>query len=241
MRILSACLSLWLSPHQVVSPSSLLKTRITGISPKTSSLLNTRIYVSTPCSSTNRSWRRPTILPRASRHRLRTRTWTMSKFVLCWLHHCTYRSEKQMWIDRNRENLMSSSSQVPKSRGKLVALFQAKNRLNQETVSDREDFPFRHTSTGFGSNEPFFRFSNLVTCIGELQRETYSQRLELADAHFGSEESQREHVRLHEELVMREKAVRDTRIRSIHEMEELRRAQELRVDEFSVQKIERKS
>ena len=39
------------------------------------------------------------------------------------------------------------------------------------------------------------------------------------------------------ELVTKEKALRDTRIRRIHEMEELRRAQELRVDEFSVQKM----
>ena len=31
--------------------------------------------------------------------------------------------------------------------------------------------------------------------------------------------------------------LRDTQIRSIHEMEELKRAQELRVDEFSVQKL----
>ena len=34
----------------------------------------------------------------------------------------------------------------------------------------------------------------------------------------------------------RERALRDTRIRGIHEMEELRRAQDLRVDDFSVQK-----
>ena len=38
-----------------LSPSSLLRTRITGISPKTSSLLNTRIYMSNPCSSTTRA------------------------------------------------------------------------------------------------------------------------------------------------------------------------------------------
>ena len=36
---------------------------------------------------------------------------------------------------------------------------------------------------------------------------------------------------------MKEKALRDTQIRSIHEMRELKRAQELRVDEFSVQKL----
>ena len=36
---------------------------------------------------------------------------------------------------------------------------------------------------------------------------------------------------------MREKALRDTLIRGIHEMEELRRAQELQVDEFSLLKL----
>ena len=48
---------------------------------------------------------------------------------------------------------------------------------------------------------------------------------------------EREQVRLQEELLIREEALQDTRIRGIHEMEELRRAQELRVDEFSVQKL----
>ena len=68
---------------------------------------------------------------------------------------------------------------------------------------------------------------SLNNCINELQQQAYAQRLELEDAHFGYAESRKEQVRLQEELVMREKALRDTRIRSVHEMEELRRAQEL--------------
>ena len=36
---------------------------------------------------------------------------------------------------------------------------------------------------------------------------------------------------------MKEKALRETQIRNIHEMREMKRAQELRVDEFSVQKL----
>ena len=75
------------------------------------------------------------------------------------------------------------------------------------------------------------------TCIGELQQQTYAQRLELEDAHFGYAESRREQFRPQEELVMKEKALRDAQIGSIHEMGELKRAQELRVDEFSVQKL----
>ena len=63
----------------------------------------------------------------------------------------------------------------------------------------------------------------------------------IVSANCGYEESRREQARLHEELALREKALRDTRIRNIPEVEELKRAQEMRVDEFSVQKIERKS
>ena len=73
--------------------------------------------------------------------------------------------------------------------------------------------------------------------LGELQQQTYAQRLELEDAHHGYVESRREQVRLEEEVVMKEKALRDTQIRSIREVGELKRAQELRVDEFSVQTL----
>ena len=47
------------------------------------------------------------------------------------------------------------------------------------------------------------------------------------------EESRREH----EELAQREKALRESRIRCIHEVEELKRAQEMRIDEFSMKKL----
>ena len=75
------------------------------------------------------------------------------------------------------------------------------------------------------------------TCINEFQQQTCAQRLELEDAHQGYVESRREQVRLQEELVMKEKALRDTQIRRIHEMGELRRAQEIRVEEFTVQTL----
>ena len=61
--------------------------------------------------------------------------------------------------------------------------------------------------------------------------------MELQDVHHGYIESRREQVRLQEELSMKEKVLRDTQIRSMHEMGEMKRAQELRVDEFSVQKL----
>ena len=75
------------------------------------------------------------------------------------------------------------------------------------------------------------------TCTRELQRQAHSQRLELDEANCGNEESRREQDRSEEELALREKALRNTRIKNIHEMDELRRVQEMRVDEFSKQKL----
>ena len=75
---------------------------------------------------------------------------------------------------------------------------------------------------------------SLNTCTRELQRQAPS-RLELDEANCGNEESQRKHVRFEEELALGEKALRNTRITKIHEMDELRRDQEMRVDEFFIQ------
>ena len=78
---------------------------------------------------------------------------------------------------------------------------------------------------------------SLNNCISELQQQTYAQRLELQDAQHGCIESRREQVRPQEKLILKEKVLRDTQIRSLHEIGEMKRAQELRVDEVSVQKI----
>ena len=61
-----------------------------------------------------------------------------------------YMQEREAHADRTqvyrsvRENLMSSSSQDPKSTERPVALYSSKNRLNQETFSDRGDFSSEH-------------------------------------------------------------------------------------------------
>ena len=79
------------------------------------------------------------------------------------------------------------------------------------------------------------KVESLNNCICELQQRAHVQRRELEDAHHGYVETRREQVRQQEELAMKEKALRDTQIRSMHEMGEMKRAQELRVDEFSLQ------
>ena len=74
---------------------------------------------------------------------------------------------------------------------------------------------------------------SLNSCINELQQQAYAQRLELQDAHHGFIESRREHSRQQEE----ERLLRGTHVRNIHELGDVKRAQELRVDEVSVQKL----
>ena len=79
------------------------------------------------------------------------------------------------------------------------------------------------------------KVESLNNCISELEQQGYAQRLELEDTHHGYVESPREQVRLEEELVMKAKALRDAQNRSMREMGDMKKAQELRVDEFSIQ------
>ena len=72
---------------------------------------------------------------------------------------------------------------------------------------------------------------SLTDCISELQQQAYAERLELQDAQHVYVESRREQVRVQEELSMKEKVLRDTQIRSMHDTGEMKRGQELRVDE----------
>ena len=72
-----------------------------------------------------------------------------SRMGLRRLHHTTYRNEKQVqndhkFISLTEKNLMSSSSQDPTSAGKPVAVFSSRNRLNQDTFSDRDEISLRH-------------------------------------------------------------------------------------------------
>ena len=77
---------------------------------------------------------------------------------------------------------------------------------------------------------------SLNNCISELQQQAYAQRLELQGSQHGNIESRREQVRLQEELSIKENFLRDTQVRSMHEMGDMKRAQlKLRVDDVSVQ------
>ena len=75
------------------------------------------------------------------------------------------------------------------------------------------------------------RVDVLDSSVRDLQRQLHANRLEIYCTNQGYEESRKEQARLHEELAQR--VLRESQIRSIHEVGELKRAQEMRIDEFS--------
>ena len=73
--------------------------------------------------------------------------------------------------------------------------------------------------------------------IQELTGIIDSQRMEIDHTITGCEQSRRDQLLLQEELSEQNRYLRETRIESLHEMEELKRFQELRVDEFSRRRL----
>ena len=63
------------------------------------------------------------------------------------------------------------------------------------------------------------------------------QSYEIDHTNLGYEQSRREQVRLHEEFPQRERALREIHVRNIHEVEELKKVQEMRIDECSKQAL----
>ena len=162
-----------------------------------------------------------------------------------------------------RENSVSSSSHFRDCAGKPAAVFSHRRKSSQETLSDRgrrflrtstssrkrrnliqvlkklqrvvlegqRDHLLAEAETEILKQE--WEIELLNTSILEFQRQAHSNRLEMDCVNHWYEESRREQARLHEELAQREKALRETRIRSIHDVEDVKRAQEMRIDEFS--------
>ena len=146
---------------------------------------------------------------------------------------------------------MSHLSEGQKASGKSDALFSSEqgnlirtsvfrnanpSNLRGSLLEGNKDHLLNQARSNLAMQE--LHVESLSKCIGELQRQTEEQRLALQDAQYGFVESRREQVHLQEELSMKEKKVlRNTQIRSMHEMGEIQKAQELRVDEVSVQKL----
>ena len=148
-----------------------------------------------------------------------------------------------------KESLRSHSSEGQKASEKPNALFSSEqgnlirnsvfrnanpSKLRGSLLEGNKDHLLNQARSHLAKQE--LHVESFSKCIGELQRQTEEQRLALQDAQRRYKEARREQVRLQEELSMKEKVLRDTQIRNIHEIGEMKRAQELRVDDVSVQK-----
>ena len=149
-----------------------------------------------------------------------------------------------------KESLRSQSSEGQKALEKPSALFSSEHgnlirssvfrnanpsNLRGSLLEGNKDHLLNQAKSYLAKQE--LHVESLNKCIGELQRQTEEQRLALQDAQYGFVESRREQVRRQEELSMKEKVLRNTQIRNMHEMGEMKRAQEQRIDEVSVQKL----
>ena len=76
-----------------------------------------------------------------------------------------------------------------------------------------------------------------LKCIDDLQKRTEVQDRALQDVQNEFVESRREQARLQAEVMRKENALRDTQIRSVHELDKMKRAEIQQVDEISIQKI----
>ena len=137
---------------------------------------------------------------------------------------------------------MSSSSQEPRASVKPAAMFSSGNQepgnqfkssifknadpsnLGRSLLEGNKDHLL--SQVRFELVKAEHQVGSLNDCISELQQQAFAQRLELQDGQHGCSESRREQVRQQEELSTKEKVLRNTQIRSLHDMGEIKRAQE---------------
>ena len=141
---------MWVTSHrlQVMSPR-ILQRRMNGLTHR--------------CSSTDREKFRLTILLRVLRRSFLSRIWTMSKFVLCWLH-TVFAGERSKCGPITNLSLckrtlgvkfISSSEEYGETR---CVVFKQKEVESRSIFRQRRFF--LRTSTGSQNTEPLFRFSN---------------------------------------------------------------------------------
>ena len=144
-------------------------------------------------------------------------------------------SAKGTQADR-REGLMSSSPQKTRASEKLAAKFSPESKgprnlikssifknaypsiLGRSLLEGNKDHFLNQARSDLMKQE--LQVESLNNCISEFHQQAYAQRLELQDAQHGYVESRREQVRLQEELSLKEKVLRHTQIRSVHELGE---------------------
>ena len=91
------------------------------------------------------------------------------------------------------------------------------SNLNGTLLEGNKDHLLSHARSDLAKRD--IHVESFNKCIGDLQKRTEAQNRALQDVQNEFVESRREQTRLQEELLQKEQALRDTQIRSKHEME----------------------
>ena len=171
-----------------------------------------------------------------------TQRLTTSTPGIRWPHHCTFRSEKQVraccrFITRKRESLFQGAQSILASTGNpSLGCHKSLDNCQFRIILEREEEQLlAEAKSKILRHE--YRADLAENNICELKRQIDSQAVKIGHTRTGYEQSRREQALLHEELADRERALRDTRIGSIQKLEELKRDQEFRLEEFSIRKV----
>ena len=141
---------------------------------------------------------------------------------------------------------LSPFSHAQERRDPYTNLVRVKNENQVATWRARESgFSLKDKNSKFSLNsEPRSRSTNFKPIlIGEVSRKRTIelQRREIDHTIAGDEQLRRDQLLLQEQLSEQNRVLREAHIKSLHEMEELKRVQELRIYEFFEKKIDRKS
>ena len=166
------------------------------------------------------------------------RTSTMSLSEKRYLHHCSVRSEK---IQRTWDKLvtlmkkvccqLSPFSHVQVRGDPSTNQVQTCLKNGNQVATQKKEQILAEVRSEIQKHE--LQAESDKRSIQELTGIIDSQQMEIDHTVTGCEQSRRDQLLLQEELSEQNRALRETRIKSLHEMEELKRVQELRIDATS--------
>ena len=149
--------------------------------------------------------------------------------------------------DGEIRKLLTSPLYAARASGKPTALFSS-NRTEQRkhvwsSVFGNANLSNLSGTLLEGNKDHLLSQTRSVLAKRELHVESLNKCIDdtLQEVQNEFVESRREQTRLQEELLRNEKVLRDTQIRRKHEMGKMKRARVQQVDEFSMQKLKRKS
>ena len=179
--------------------------------------------------------------------------WRRATPGIRWLHHSTFRSEKQVracckFITHKEKACFNGAQSILPSTERPVNWMSQKRKSNQKLANCQIRIISGKTREQLLAEAKSEIPENMNTerILPKIILVTWRDTLilkqwKIGHTRSGYDQSRWEQALLYEELADRERALRDSRVRSFQKLEELKREQEFRLEEFSIRKFGRKS